>query len=490
MEKASVLIATEGTYPCYSGGVSIWCDYLIRELGEMDFHLFALTHTPSQPMRFSLPPNVVSCYLHPIWGTEEPGPLVNTFSPSYERKLNTTEDAIRSKFLPHFEAVAVSFLGRESNAETLGRSLLGLYHYCRHHDYAISAGSHGAWNVFLKAAMRSDLGLTLDDATNCMRWIVRNLSMVAAHYPDVDVVHASIAATAGLAGVICKMRSGSAYFLTEHGLHLRELYLSLSRCSYSAGCRAFLARFHHALTRLNYYYADLISTLGEFNRRWQIQFGADPRKLMVIPNGVSAERFYPITGARPPGQTVLTMARISPIKGIQTLIRAAAEVRDQLPSVRFRILGEAGDIPYHQQCLRLVEEHRLSATIEFGYTDDLGAAYQNADIFCLPSLSEGMPFAVIEAMLSGCPVVASDVGCVSELIGNHGVLVKPNQPSDLAAALIYVLTSPSSQMETQTRAARERALRLFTVASMGERFRTVYKQLNHATFKLNRAATH
>src|SRR5262249_38402796 len=136
-----------------------------------------------------------------------------------------------------------------------------LHLYCREHDYAWSARSRAAWDVFVKIADWSGLGLTLDDATNCMRWAVRNLSVLSASLPEVDLVHASIATTAGIPGVLCKLRSGSAYLLSEHGLHLRELYLSLSRCAYSAPCRAFLMRFYQGLARLSYHFADRITAL-------------------------------------------------------------------------------------------------------------------------------------------------------------------------------------------------------------------------------------
>src|SRR5262249_11130827 len=141
MGKTSVLIATEGTYPCYSGGVSVWCDYLIRELAEVDFHVFALTHAPSQASRFDLPPNVVSCALHPVWGTEEPGPVPRPFSSVLERKMRTTESIIRSDFLPFFEAAMASILSKDTNPEALGSALLHLYRYCRNYDYVASAGS-------------------------------------------------------------------------------------------------------------------------------------------------------------------------------------------------------------------------------------------------------------------------------------------------------------------------------------------------------------
>ena len=489
MEPTSVLITTEGTYPCYSGGVSVWCDYLIRELANVDFHIFALTHTPSQPFRFTLPANVQSCNLHPIWGTEEPGIATKDFASALERKLRTTEQQIQTAFLPAFEAALREILSENPQSESLGRALLALHLYCRDFDYAGSARSAQAWEVFVRLAGASGLDLSLDDATNCMRWLIRNLSVVSASFPEVELVHASIATTGGIPGAICKLRSGSAYLLSEHGLHLRELYLSLSRCTYSAPCRAFLLRFYGALTRLSYHFADRITSLGEFNKRWQIRLGADAAKIEIAPNGVEAHRFYPLVPAaqrhRP---VVLTMARIAPIKGIDTLIRAAAIVRDRFPETTFRILGEVGDNAFHAECTSLVESLRLQHHVEFGCAKDVAEAYRHADIFCLPSRSEAMPFAVIEAMLSGCPVVASDVGCVAGMLGEHGLVVKPNHPEGLASALMKMLATPKEVLKRQAAAARERALERFTIESFGGQFRAAYGDLKNATSGLSRTA--
>ena len=489
MEPTSVLITTEGTYPCYSGGVSVWCDYLIRELANVNFHIFALTHAPSQPVRFKLPANVQSCCLHPIWGTEEPGIASKDFAYALQRKLRTTDEQIRTGFLPAFEETLAQILSAEPQPELLGTALLALHLYCQEFDYAWSARSPQVWEAFVRLACTSGLDLSLDDATNCMRWLIRNLSAVSANFPEVDLVHASIATTAGIPGAICKLRSGSTYLLSEHGLHLRELYLSLSRCRYSRPCRAFLLRFYRALTLLSYHFANRITSLGEFNKQWQIRLGADPQKIEIAPNGVEAHRFYPPPApAQRDRPVVLTMARIAPIKGIDTLIRASAIVRDKFPETTFRILGEVGDNVFHNECTRLVESLRLRPNVEFGCAKDVAEAYRQADLFCLPSRSEAMPFAVIEAMLSGCPVVASDVGCVAGMLGEHGLVVKPNDPEGLASALMNLLARPKDALRQQAASARERALARFTIESFGRQFRAAYGDLKDETSGLSRTA--
>jgi polysaccharide biosynthesis protein PelF len=95
------------------------------------------------------------------------------------------------------------------------------------------------------------------------------------------------------------------------------------------------------------------------------------------------------------------MARIFRLKGIDVLIRAAAQVRDHVPAVLFHVLGDVADHAYFAECQELVRQHRLADNVSFGGIRDSASAYSQADMLCLPSLSEGLPYVVIEAMLSG-----------------------------------------------------------------------------------------
>jgi glycosyltransferase involved in cell wall biosynthesis len=286
-----------------------------------------------------------------------------------------------------------------------------------------------------------------------------------------------VAGLAGIPGVILRIRDGVPYVLTEHGILVREVYASMSSSAYPDTCRAYLVAFHRAVAAVNYHFADIITSLGEFNTKWQVRFGADPEKIRYLPNGVDPDRF---PHAPEPSGTplVLTLARIYPLKGITTLLEAAAIVRQFVPDVRFRILGEVADGPYFEECQAIVKRHRLEATVEFGATADPGAEYRKAWLCCLPSLSEAMPYVLLEAMLSGCPVVATDVGNVAETLGGCGALARPNSPDDLAAKIVPLLRG-------QDAAARRRAMtaaglrrgQSFTTDAATTRFRNLYQEL-------------
>ena len=474
-----ILLTTEGTYPHYHGGVSVWCDQLIRSLADREFHVLSIVNSPSREPVFALPENVVSLIPVSQWGTEEAGTRTEPFSATLHRRANHSEAGFEKIFLPAFEAaVGEIFAGASCDADVLGGALSSLYGYFREHDYHEAFASTRTWRIFLRHAHLQPTPLTLADATACLRWLTRFLGILAAPLPDVDVVHASMAGIAGLPGVILHRRRGTKFILSEHGVYLREVYLSLSRSSYSEGCRRFLMGFYHAIARANYHAADVVTTLGCFNARWQERFGADPRRMELAPNGVDPSRFHP-EGAKAARPTVLTLARIYPLKGITVLLEAAALVRAQVPDLCVRVLGEPADAAYFAKCQEIVRRHGLENCVEFSETKKPELEYRSAHVYCLPSISEAMPFVILEAMLSGCPVVATEVGNVADVLAGTGLLARPNDPASLASQLLRLLAGPGAAADREYFAERglARALHSYTLERAMKKFDQLYTKV-------------
>ncbi|MBL8217131.1 MAG: GT4 family glycosyltransferase PelF [Bryobacterales bacterium] len=475
-------MTTEGTYPYIRGGVSVWCDHLVKRLPDVTYHIFAIVPSPKQPMCFQLPANVASCRPFPLWGTALPGVQEARFSKTYRRILNTTSDVLEREFLPAFAQVLRGLLGTDDSSERLASGLLALHEFFDSHDYAKAMQSPLAWSEFLKqttAWYPSETPLTMEEATISMRWLARYLAILAVPVQPVDVVHASMAGLAGVPGVLAKLRRGTPFLITEHGIFLRELYLFLSRTDYPLNCRHFLFSLNRAIVRMNYAFADQVTTLGDFNKMWQLRFGAEPRKITTVPNGVDPSVFQPRPELRPARPTVVTLARVFPLKGITVLLRAAAIVRQQMPDVNFRILGEKADEAYFAQCMAIVREHNLENNIEWGETSKPAEELPKAHLFCLPSISEGMPFSILEAMLCGLPVVATDVGNVASVLGDKGILARPNDPEDLARALLELLAGPhaAERRDYLAQTGRERALADYTINTFTGMFRQIYEEL-------------
>jgi glycosyltransferase involved in cell wall biosynthesis len=362
--------------------------------------------------------------------------------------------------------------------EKLARALVALHEYCADFDYALSVSSPECWESFLRLCQEQTEEPSLEDARKAMRWLQRYLGVVAATLPQTDIVHSSMAGLAGIPGVLQKLRRGSSYVLTEHGIFLRELYLSLGRMHESKWSRKFLFQWFEAVVGMNYAHADQVTSLCQFNRNWQIRMGADSERIEIVPNGVDPAVFYPPdTPASRPAPVVLTMARIYRLKGIDHLLRAARLVLDKAPEVRWRILGEVGDREYHQDCLKIAADLGITNSLEWSQTSDPASAYRDADVFCLPSISEAMPYSVLEAMFSRCPVVATDVGGVAEMLASTGLVVPPRNHAKMAEALLSLLSGndPAAYRRELADHALERARTHYDINECTRRFRTIYE---------------
>jgi glycosyltransferase involved in cell wall biosynthesis len=194
-------------------------------------------------------------------------------------------------------------------------------------------------------------------------------------------------------------------------------------------------------------------------------------RALVIPNAVDVTRFGPHVGNVVPGPVeLLSIGRLAAPKDFATLIDAVAA----LPrgSVTLRILGDGPDrdeLEGRVAQLGLTEWVTLEGTV-----DDVAPALARADLFVLSSRSEGMPMSVLEAMAAGLPVVATDVGGVSELVdADTGVVVPPADASALAEALAR-LVGDADACRRLGAAGRTRVAARFALPQWQERHRALY----------------
>ena len=215
--------------------------------------------------------------------------------------------------------------------------------------------------------------------------------------------------------------------------------------------------------------------------RLRDRFGVPAERIVVIPNAVEP-RSAVAPDARLRAEIVgddhtplaLTVARLDAQKGITHLIDAAPMV----PDVVFAIAGEGPD---RAALEARAAERGVSSRIRFlGHRRDVPALLAIADLFVLPSLYEGFPLSVLEAMAAGVPVVATDIGGTNELVSNEtGFPVAPADPRALAEGIRTLLADRDAAAR---RAATARALVLDThsaaamVASMSALYDSLLAQ--------------
>lgn len=468
--KLKVMLATEGTYPYHQGGVSTWCDILVNKLQPVEYVIYSVLMNPFVTQKFKIPKGS-SLISVPLWGTEEPSEhLLTPFPKIYLMKKQTGQNEISEQFLPLFSELISEVIAEVKDPERFGEILVGLYTYFQTYEYKVSFKSEIVWNAYkaiiLSASADQASGLSQPDIYGMVQslgWLYRFLNLVNTPIPKVDVTHSSAAAFCGIPCVLAKLIHNTPYMLTEHGIYLREQYLSLSNRGYSSFLSKFLIRMVHSITSLNYYYADQVSPVCRYNMRWETQMHVPKKRIEVIYNGIDQNIYTKAPVKESTAPVVVMVARIDPIKDIKTFMRAARIVLDVEPDTRFVVYGSVSVPAYYEECKLLKDELSLGDSFQFaGHATQITAAYHSGDITVLTSISEAFPYSVVEAMMTGKPVVATDVGGIKEALGETGILVEPRNPEAVAAGVLQFIRNPELRIE-MGQEGRERALSYFTL---------------------------
>jgi glycosyltransferase involved in cell wall biosynthesis len=177
----------------------------------------------------------------------------------------------------------------------------------------------------------------------------------------------------------------------------------------------------------------------------------DPSRVVVIPNAVLPSEADPSTvaqarrgwGFRANVVVVGCVASYKPGKGLEMLIDVAAKIRDDAPHLRYVLVGDG---PSRDALATAISGLDLGSTVILaGRVDDARALYPAFDIAVQTSTSEGLPNAVLEAAAAARPIVATDVGGTSEILdtAKRGLLVRPDDPDELAGALLRLARDPA-----------------------------------------------
>ncbi len=197
--------------------------------------------------------------------------------------------------------------------------------------------------------------------------------------------------------------------------------------------------------------ADAVVCVSEHLRRAVTAFGIAARKIHVVYRGVDPERFHPgdgdaaraRLGLRQDRPVLLWVGRIVPVKGLETLVDACAVLKAGGCDFTLTLVGDGSGrdaLAARVQRLGLDDVVRFAGSVKH---DQLGEWYRAASLVVLPSLSEGVPNVLLEAIACGTPFVASNVGGISEIADTeHDRLVAAGSASELAGAIREGLLRP------------------------------------------------
>lgn len=266
-----------------------------------------------------------------------------------------------------------------------------------------------------------------------------------------DIVFAPWAYPDGWAAARLARAHGLPVVIQVHGSDIRQLDAFASR---QGGTRQALQQ------------ADGIIAVSADLARRVVALGADPESVRVILDGVDKAVFHP--GDRAASQRRLGLAthkrhllfvgNLVEVKGIDVLLQACALLPDAAHDWHLQLVGEG---PLQQQLMRMAAHLGIADRVSFHGSiphDRLPDWFRAADLFVLPSRSEGVPNVLLEASACATPWIASDVGGIPEIAAlGASRLVAPEQPGELAGAIARGLSSPPPQPATGPRDRSEAA---------------------------------
>jgi glycosyltransferase involved in cell wall biosynthesis len=295
----------------------------------------------------------------------------------------------------------------------------------------------------------------------CMRQII---DMLRSH--RIQVAH-SHEFGMGVYGAFAARRAGARHIITMHG---GRYYAEQGR---RRSALRWAARRSGALVAVSEATAD--------DLRATLRLPAEDVK--VVHNGIpfragARTKVRDELGLSEGELLLVAVGNLYPVKGHAVLLRALAALRRS---------GAVADVPWRLALAgRGEEEPKLRALARdegiadqvtlLGYREDVPDILAAADLFVMPSLSEGLPLALVEAMAAGLPVVVSEVGGVPEVAeaGKEAILVSPGDPAPLAEALARLMGDADTRAAMGA-AARERAHRDFSVSTMCEAYERLYR---------------
>lgn len=500
---ADVCLILEGTYPYVQGGVSSWVHQILTELPDVTFALFFLGSTSDQvaKKRYTPPANVIS--LTEIFLFEQLPAAELAPNPLPAAQRTAIYAALKSFYLaPDDTARMAAFWSVIDclDAATAAGTPVTFGNLCRDEE---------AWALLLEVCQQ----VAPDESFIDFFWAVRFVHLPVwialssrQSVPPARMYHSVSTGYAGLLGAVAARRRRAPYLITEHGIYTKERIAEISQATWiydpqsryfdvGEGMGAFKQLWINLfmfLGEVSYSGAQRIVSLFEGNTYLQIEFGAEARRLEVIPNGIDPTKFDAAFRARTArlsaglGAEIVIgfIGRVVPIKDVKTLIRAARTIVGREPRAIFHIIGPTEEDPdYFEECKQMVTLMGLEKKVLFLGPKNVREILSGLDVCLLTSISEGLPLIILEAYAAGVPCVATDVGACREMIfgrtpedkaiGRAGLLTKICSPLDTADAVLRVISSAENLL-TMGQAGRIRAERHYRQTEIMGKYHAFY----------------
>lgn len=489
-EVPDVCLIVEGAYPFVAGGVSTWIDGQIRRHPDLRFCVVAiLPERPAPAAKYARPPNLDAIYHLYLSDNQRGRRSLNLGSRERLRLINAVEVFLRSGSIAELAEIIA-----------LIRPILRARHP------AALLNSSFAWDLVCDLYQRT----MPHESFLHFFWAWRALfgglmATLGFQLPAARIYHTVSTGYAGLLAARAAVETNRPVLITEHGIYTNERRIEILQADWIVDTidkgyaihdnrrdlRDFWTAAFESYARTCYAACAEIITLHEANQGAQLMFGANPKHMRVIPNGVdylTLSRLPQAVADAPP--TVALIGRVVPIKDIKTYLQAIELLRRQFDNLRALICGPTDEQPdYAEECRQMVMELGLTQTVEFTGRVDLTEYFPSIHVNVLTSLSESQPLCILEAGAAGIPTVATNVGACREMLlgrrdekpalGEGGILTDMASPSETARAIAALLANP--QRRTRLGHVMQERVRLYYDASMVDQaYATIYERYRRA----------
>ncbi|WP_292520009.1 glycosyltransferase family 4 protein [Methanoculleus sp.] len=245
-----------------------------------------------------------------------------------------------------------------------------------------------------------------------------------------DIIHAH--SHLYFSTVLCalaRMAGSSPLVVTNHGLISQTAPMWLQKT------------YIPTIGRWIYNVADGIVCYTETERDQLVDLGIRPDRITVIHNGVDTDHFAPSPDGSPEKQ-ILWIGKYVPGKGVEYLLRGFQLFSRDFPDYTLLMIGRG---PLKDDSLRMIEDLGLTGKVilkDFVQNKDLPDVYRQSSLFVLPSLEEGVPRTILEAMACGVPVACTELPQLVDIVSGCGLLFPLRDPEALAAALSTLASDP------------------------------------------------
>ena len=462
-----ICLNLEGSYPFVRGGVSKWVNDMIRSMPEHEFVIWAIGDEEEKRGKYvvDLPENVTAVF--------------EAFMDTALKERVPKNQKVR---LNEQEYIAV-------------RDIV----YCGNPDLRVLFDMFQVKGINPVALFMSEPFLDIIKefcadqfpfaGFTDLFWTIRSmflplLYLASQPMPEADIYHSCSTGYAGALGSFASIAYNKPYVVTEHGIYTREREEEILRADWVPPVfKELWISMFSMFSRIAYRQAHCVTSLFQRAAVIQQDLGCPEEKISVIGNGIRVEDFTNVKPKEPDGWIdIAAILRIAPIKDLKTMIYSFSQLKQELPRTRLHILGAVDDEEYNAECLSLIDYLGVEDVIFPGFVD-IKKYLEGIDFTLLTSLSEGQPYAIIESMAAGLPLVSTDVGSCRELIegdesdrfGPAGISVTPLHQSEMLEALIE-LSENAKMRSHMSIAGRKRVSAFYNIKGMVENYQNTYQK--------------